>query len=84
MSAPAVVGDRVYVSSVNGHVRCLTAGDGREIWHLNLGELAQAEPRIYAPVRAHEDRLYVAGEFRHAAQAAGTACLFCLPIGAGD
>lgn len=80
MAAPAVADGRVYVASVNGHVRCLAADDGREYWHFDLGEWARAEPRIYAPVRWHAGRLYVAGEFRNDPQAAGAACLVCLDV----
>ena len=83
MSAPAVADGRVYAVSQAGRFRCLDATDGTEVWEYDFRAATRTEPRFFAQVRVTGGRVYVAGEFRSDPDAAGFACLYCLPLDPG-
>jgi outer membrane protein assembly factor BamB len=47
LSTPTVDGDRVYVSTRDGHLRCLDAALGTVIWHVDVAQTHGATPGIY-------------------------------------
>jgi len=49
--APAIVGNRVFVAAMDGHLYCLDRDSGKEIWRTRLGPMkaspAHAQGRVY-------------------------------------
>jgi len=46
LSSPAVVGDRVYFGSGDGHIYALDAGGGQLVWKFPTGDVVHASPAV--------------------------------------
>ena len=76
IAPPAVADGRVYVATTAGLLRCLAAADGRELWRFDVRKATDAEPLVFAGVRVHKDRVYLATEVQTGA--GSLAILYCL------
>jgi outer membrane protein assembly factor BamB len=73
---PTVVEGKVYAVSVPGIVKCLAAGDGRELWTWDARQGRPFEMLVLAGVRVVGGRIYVAAEIQTGA--GGAATVYCL------
>lgn len=79
MASPVISGDSLYCCNEQGLLVQLDRATGKEWRRCDLAERTQTMPRILAPLRVQNGRLYVVGEFRSSPLAAGRACVYCFP-----
>jgi len=79
MASPVVHGGLVYAVSVSGMIVCVDPVNGTERWRHSLAD-ESAEVHVYAALRIHGNRLYVAEEARTPGSSVGIVSVSCFEL----